>query len=466
MSSAKTERRRPSLTTGTRLTLWHSAFFVFGCVAVYGMAYSMLAASLERRDREAILAKFWDLAGEYQDSGVPGMLEALVQQRRLAKTRPFFVQFARPGARVAQAGAADWNDYATAALDALPDDGRERWTRVPSNRGGSVLDVLSLRLTDGFLLRVGQDDSERREVLARFRNVGIWSLALALLMSLVGGYLMAARALRPVRDLIDTIGRIESGAVGARVPSRGSGDEFDELGRLFNGMLSRIETLISGMRGALDNVAHDLRTPLTRLRAGAEGALSGGASLEEAREALADCVDESDRVVGMVETLMDISEAETGIMKLRPELFDLRELADETVELYQFVAEEKKVALSARHDGAIMVHADRNRLRQALANLVDNAVKYGEPGCSVIVETAAAAEGARVVVSDTGVGIPPEEIGKVWDRLYRGDASRSQRGLGLGLSLVKAVVIAHGGRVAIESAPGRGSRFSFVLPAA
>jgi signal transduction histidine kinase len=182
------------------------------------------------------------------------------------------------------------------------------------------------------------------------------------------------------------------------------------------------------------------------------------------REALADCLEESDRVVAMLNTLMDISEAETGTMALRREPTNLTDLVRQTVEMYEDLADERGVTIESAAAPELVADVDRNRLRQVLANLLDNAVKYTPPGGRV--EIRAGREGGTVVVQvkDTGAGIPPDELPRIWDRLYRGDKSRSTRGLGLGLSLVRAIVRAHGGDVSVESAPGQGSEFVIRLP--
>jgi signal transduction histidine kinase len=202
---------------------------------------------------------------------------------------------------------------------------------------------------------------------------------------------------------------------------------------------------------------------MTHLRGSAELALAGPADLDRYREALADCVEEADRVLVMLTTLMDISEAESGAIELHREMVPLAEVVERAVDLYHETAEAKGVLLEVRKQGDVVASVDRLRLEQVAANLLDNAIKYTPSGGRV--EISVSRDGARAVlrVSDTGIGIPPAELPRIWERLFRGDQSRASRGLGLGLSLVKAIVEAHGGTVSVESTPGHGSTFSVNL---
>jgi signal transduction histidine kinase len=288
---------------------------------------------------------------------------------------------------------------------------------------------------------------------------------LIVLIALTGGSLATQSALSPIRRLTQAVQRIiRTGRTNARVPAAGTGDAIDLLTSLFNTMLDKIEGLVTAMRGALDNVSHDLRTPLTRLRGTAELALAGPPNIEQYREALAVCVEESDRALVMLNTLMDISEAESGTMQLRREPVKLSDIVARAVDLYHDVAEAKGVTLAADAQDDVVVMADRTRLEQVAANLIDNAVKYTPPGGRVDVEVKRTEDAAVLRVRDTGPGIPPDELPRIFDRLFRGDTSRTERGLGLGLSLVKAVVEAHGGTVDVVSEPGEGSAFTVSLP--
>ena len=247
------------------------------------------------------------------------------------------------------------------------------------------------------------------------------------------------------------------------MPGSGGTDELAVLVRQLNTLLDKNAVHVRVLRETLDNLAHDLRTPLTRLRGTAELAMQDADDPADARAALADCVNESDRVLHLLEALLDISAAEAGALKLNRHRLDLRSLTERAFDLYREVAEEKKITVTLDQPAPVEADADAIRLGQAVNNLVDNALKYTPAGGHVTIAARAEPGAVVLTVSDNGPGVPLVEREAIFRRLYRGDASRSQRGLGLGLSLVKAIVESHGGTVAVDDAPGGGACFAVRL---
>jgi signal transduction histidine kinase len=457
--------RRAPRTVGFRLAVWSSTVYIASTVVLFALAYVLVSSSVQQRDRESIQLELSELAALYRGGGLPALAQELALQERLETTEPFLVRVVDPGKRAPFVMAPDrWIGFDLDRLDSGDQASVPDWTFLPARRGDKALEVASLRMPDGAIMQVGKTTDDRVELLERFRANVARAVIPLLVLSLTGGLFLASWALRPVRQIIQTVRAIEAGEMHARVPTRQTGDELDELGRLFNGMLDRIATLIAGMRGALDTVAHDLRTPVTRIRGVAELALRADEGSDASRQALADCVEESDQLLTLLNTLMDISEAETGMLKLRLERVNVADLVEDTVDLYRHVAEEKRIAVTTATIPDLWLTADRSRLRQILANLLDNAIKYTPAGGRV--EMKAHLQAGTVVfnVKDTGIGLTPDEVPRIWDRLYRSDQSRSERGLGLGLSLVRAVVHAHGGQIGVSSAIGVGSTFTMSLP--
>jgi len=283
---------------------------------------------------------------------------------------------------------------------------------------------------------------------------------------ILGGSLFARRMLRPIHDLSKAVKRVqETTDLHERIPTSRAPGELTDLVQSFNQMLVRIEHLVESIRGSLDNVAHELRTPMTRLRTAAEMALRKPNDLELALSALADCVEESERLMSLLNTLTDMAEAEAGAMKLYREPLDVARLAARVTDLYADIAEDKGISLRVSAPETLILDVDPNRLPQAIANLVDNAIKYTPCGGRVIIKAQRHNGEIIISVEDTGIGIAAADCEKVWQRLYRVNKSRSERGLGLGLAVVKAIVEAHGGRIGVESEPDRGSTFTVHLPA-
>jgi signal transduction histidine kinase len=450
-------------TLGLRLSLWYAAVFVVSTAGLVALTYALLASSLAERDHDIINATLREYVSRYQAGGLPALQRAVEIEERTGRRERLFVRVLGPGAdALFVTTPPGWTDFDVDALQ----NGRDGLGAARAPDRDAVLEVASARLMDGTILQVGKSNETRRALLRQFRVIVGWVSALTMIVGVVGGLILTRSTLRPIDNLIHVVRNIiRTGRTNERVPAdaaTGTGDTVDELIALFNTMLDRITGLIGAMGESLDNVAHDLRTPMTRLRAIAERALESGDGAQQ-REALADCLEESDRILSMLNTLMDISEAETGVVNIPRDPVRIDEVLREAVELYDEVAEGKQISVILDAPD-LVVPGSRDRLRQVFANLLDNAIKYTGARGHVTLRASADAGDVVVTVADTGSGIAPEHLPRIWDRLYRADPSRSERGLGLGLSLVRAYVQAHRGTVSATSEPGRGSTFTVRLP--
>jgi signal transduction histidine kinase len=453
-------------TISFRLAVWSSFVFILSSLTLFGLAYFLISSSLQEKDRADVQLKLKKYSDEYQSGGLAAVKRWVESEASSGLLRAFVIRVGSPkNQTMFLKGPLDGTVYDFKKLEYSDTDGSGTWVRLHAEGEDDVLDIASLRLADGSVLQVGKGPEDREDALDRFRNIFALVLIAIVALGLVGGTIFARQALRPVRGLISALGSIiATGKISSRVPVHQTGDELEELSILFNQALAKIDSLITGMRGSLDNVAHDLRTPMTRLRGIAEVALQSSPDLGTYREALADCMEESEQVLTTLNTLMDISEVEAGSVKLDLQEVNILALINQVRELYRCIAEDKAITVSTICPEDLSLMGDRNRLLQVLANLLDNAIKYTEAGGRVSVEADHQDNEVSIIVRDTGIGIPPEDLGKVWDRFYRGDKSRTQRGLGLGLSLVKATIQAHQGKVEVSSEPGRGSRFTIHLP--
>ncbi len=308
----------------------------------------------------------------------------------------------------------------------------------------------------GFHVLVGRDLEERERLYGIIGNAGRWSFALVVVLGLFGGFFVSRRVLSRIDAMTGTAQGIMAGDLAGRLPVAGTGDELDRLADAVNAMLDRIVALMHGLSEVSDNIAHDLKTPLTRLRNRCEEALRGSTSEAHYRAALETTIDESDELIRTFDALLMIARAESGHARDNMTDFDAAEIARDVGELYEPLAEEKGLALKVDAAAAAPVRGNRELVSQALANLVDNAIKYAAPGkfngnpAAIVLK--AGSQGDRIVLSveDRGPGIPEPDRARVVERFVRLEQSRSEPGSGLGLSLASAVARLHGGELKLE----------------
>ena len=327
--------------------------------------------------------------------------------------------------------------------------------------------VFVTELPGGFRLLIGRDLEERRRLFGIVAKAAQWSVLIVVVLGLGGGIFVARRVLRRIDAMTGTTQRIMAGDLSGRLPVGRSGDELDRLAENLNAMLERIEALMMGLKEVSDNIAHDLKTPLTRLRNRAEEALAKSASEAEYRAALERTIEESDGLIRTFNALLMIARAESGQARGNMDDFDAAEVANGIHELYEPLAEDDGMTLRVKTAASTPLHGNRELISQALANLVENAIKYGKP--NPVVQPLNAAADAREIliearregdfvllsVADHGPGIPEADRKHAVERFVRLEASRTQPGSGLGLSLASAVATLHGGELRLDDAhPG------------
>lgn len=435
-------------TSTFRLAALYLLLFVISVGALLGYVYWNTAVLLERQTDETIRAEVNALADQYRLRGVRGIIDT-IQRRSDDENGSVYLLVDSAGQRVAGN---------LTKLPALPEGEDASWIEFPldvekaTGRESHMARAFYINLSGGFQLVVGRDVEALRQFAAIIRQTIYYALAIALVLGLGGGLLMSRNFLRRVDAITEASRTIMAGNMSGRMPVKGSNDELDRLALALNEMLDQIESLMAAMKEVSSNVAHDLKTPLTRIKARVEAALRA-ASEEEYREALENTVSESDRLLDTFNALLSIARAEAGQSRSGLAATDASDLIADVVDLYEPMAEEEGGTLTSAASPGLMVLADRQLLAQALTNLIDNALKYGaHDGEAPEISVTGGIEGDNVVIAvgDHGAGIPAEDRGRVTERFVRLDQSRSKPGNGLGLSLVSGVMKLHKGALVLE----------------
>lgn len=443
------------LTSAFRLTLLYVALFCVSVLVLLGFIYWSTVSVIDRQTEETIESEIRGLAEQYRRQGLPRLL-SIVRERSGPGGDPDNVYLLTGPDLAPLAGNLDaWPRRAD-----LP-AGDQQWIDLPLGRQDEDADVRhvvrarTFTLTGGFRLLVGRDTAERSAFQGTVIAALGWSVAAMLVLGIVGGLALSRGLLVRVDSIARTANRIVSGDRSQRLALTGSGDEFDRLSDSLNGMLDRIDRLMTGMRLATDSLAHDLRGPLTRLRSRIELALRAPETDAAHRTVLTGILAEAEAALAMFDNLLRIALAEGGAAADQLQAVDLAALARDAAELYEPVADEKGLSFSVDAPAPVSIRGHAELLAQALANLLDNAVKYTPAGAGITVAVGEDEGRAVLSVADTGPGIPAAERARVLDRFVRLDASRGGQGAGLGLSLVAAVARLHDAGLALsDNGPG------------
>jgi signal transduction histidine kinase len=440
-------RTKPGLlkTQAFRIVLVYVLLFAVSVAALLFFTYWNTRRTLDDQTDQIIEAEITGLQEEYQHFNLPGLVET-VRARSLHQGQALYV-LSDEVHHVLAGNLEFWPQISGSTGQMIefdyerPVDGKLEARRARGRVFG---------IPGGFVLLVAQDVHDRYLTTRMFTTTLPWTVALILVLGTLGGALMSRNMLQRLDAINRTSGEIIAGDLTRRVPLSGSGDEFDALAENLNRMLDRIERLMKGLREVTDSVAHDLRTPLNRLRNRLEESVArlnaSGAQASEIERAIL----ETDQLIATFNALLLIAETDAGTTRAAMTELDLSSVAADVAELYEPLAEERQVMLRLVPAPGVAVEGNRSLVAQALANLVDNAIKYTPEGGRVTIRAEADADGVNLSVADTGPGIPAVDRPRVVERFVRLEASRSSPGTGLGLSLVAAVAHFHGAELVLE----------------
>jgi heavy metal sensor kinase len=456
-------------TLALRLTLWYAGIFaLFACVA-FLLFYSFITSVLQERIDQELRGQARRFSTLLATEGVEAVNNSAVIDAQAAGVKKVFFRFLNlNGTAFSSSNMSYWTDIPVngAALEQL---GRGESTvfetiTIP-NRSDQVRIIYAL-LSPLIIAQVGQAMESQSRFVEAFKRIFIITMTLLIVIAAGVGWFMARQAVSGVEAVTRTAQKISGGSLAERVPVKPRGDEIDQLATTFNQMLDRIQTLLTEIKEMSDNIAHDLRSPIARMRGLAEVTLTTSKSLSEYESMAASTVEECDRLLDMINTMLFISKTEAGLERPSRADVDIGALIRSACELFEPTTEDKHITLNCQAPEKTFLLGDSRMLQRMLSNILDNAVKYTPPGGEVKISVSEANRDIVITVHDTGVGISQADLTRIFERFYRGDQSRSEPGTGLGLSLARAIARAHGGDITVTSELNQGSTFTIILPKA
>jgi heavy metal sensor kinase len=462
-------RKRFSLpnTLAFRLTLWYAGIFTVSSCVAFLLFYTLVTSLiLERIDQELLdQANRFSLLIVSQGTG-PVVDSAILEAEAAGVKKVFFRFLSANGRAFSSSNMSYWKDIDIdgTAVQALLRNKKPVFSEISIAGRREKVRILYAQLSPGIILQVGQAMESYSRFLEAFQRIFIATMTFLIALAAGVGWFMARRAVSGIEAVTRTARKISGGVLEERVPVKARGDEIDQLAITFNRMLDRIQALLAEIKEMSDNIAHDLRSPIARIRGAAEVTLTSGKTLDEYESMAAGAIEECDRLLDMINTMLMISKTESGAGIISRGDVDLTGIVRQACELFEPAAEDRNVVLSWNVPDGVHLNGDTPMIQRMISNLLDNAVKYIPSGGMVNITVSEDDVRAVVAVKDNGIGIASAELSRIFERFYRCDQSRSQAGTGLGLSLARAIARAHGGDITAVSAPGQGSTFTVILP--
>ena len=454
-------------TLSFRLTLWYAGIFTFSSCVAFLLFYMLITSFMRDQTDQELLGQVNRFSTLLATEGVEAVKSvALVEAKAAGEKKVFFRFLSLEGQVFSSSNMVYWKNIPVTekAIRELLHSGRAVLETLTIRDRPDKIRILYAMINPNIILQVGLVMESYSRFLAAFKGIFIITMSILILAAAGLGWFMARRAVSGVEAVTRTARKISGGTLEERVLIKGQGDEIDQLAQTFNQMLDRIQILVTEIKEMTDHIAHDLKSPLTRIRGHAEVTLTTAKSLTEYETMAADTIEECDRLLDMINTMLLISKTESGVDIISVEEVDLAVLVHEACELFLPTTEDKGVKLSCEVPERSLLKADTRMIQRLLSNLLDNAIKYTPSGGSVTVSIVEQEENLVLIVKDTGIGISSSDLPRIFERFYRCDQSRSLEGIGLGLSLARAIARAHGGDIMAVSEPNEGSTFRVILP--
>lgn len=461
--------RRFRRTLALRLTLWHAGLFLAAAVLAFVLFYLQTAALLRERTDHELLDGIREFSALLADKGLGEVKRTMVLESREHGEKNIFFRLLTPiGTESASTDVSSWGPLTTnqAAVQRIAAHGEPVFETLAVKGRRHAARVVYAPIGPGAILQIGISLEDNDALLAGYRRIFGATVAVVIVLASVLGWVIATRALTHVDEVTRTARAISGSDLAHRVPVKGQADELDRLATTFNDMLDRIQGLVTEMNEMNENIAHDLRSPITRMRGMAEMALTAGKGVEDYAAAAATTVEDCDHLLEMINTMLYISQAGAAAGDLPMDEVDMSAVVRDACELFQPVAEDKGVHLVVDIATHLRVRGALQGLQRMLANLIDNALNYTPRPGTVTVSVRGDEKLGIIAVKDTGIGISQDDLPRIFQRFYRCDRSRSRPGTGLGLSLVQAIVHAHGGQISVRTAPNAGTTVIVTLPCA